>query len=117
MQDQRYTRTDVTVDSHGERLAAWLYRPVPEPEQPIPIVVMAHGLGSLRTMGLDAYASRFAAAGYAVLVFDYRGFGDSTGEPRNLVNRKRQREDWRAAIAYARALPGVDPAQVILWGT
>jgi pimeloyl-ACP methyl ester carboxylesterase len=68
-------------------------------------------------MGLDAYASRFAAAGYAVLVFDYRGFGESGGEPRHVITRKGQREDWRATIAYARALPGIDPAKVILWGT
>ncbi len=119
MQAQRYTRTDVTFDSNGERLAAWLYRPVPDPapDQPVPIVVMAHGLGALRTMGLDAYASRFAEAGYAVLVFDYRGFGESGGELRHLITRKGQREDWRAAISHARSLPGIDPAKVILWGT
>jgi uncharacterized protein len=117
MHDQRHTRTDVTFDSHGERLAAWLYRPLPEPSAPVPIVVMAHGLGSLKTMGLDAYASRFSDAGYAVLVFDYRGFGESTGEPRHVITRKGQREDWRAAIAYVRTLPGIDPTKVILWGT
>jgi len=117
MQAERFTRTDITFDSHGERLAAWLYRPSPEAGRPVPIVVMAHGLGSLRTMGLDAYAARFAEAGYAVLVFDYRGFGESGGEPRHLITRKRQREDWRAAITHARTLPGIDPAKVILWGT
>ncbi|MGI5132359.1 hypothetical protein ACQEVB_36525 [Pseudonocardia sp. CA-107938] len=36
---------------------------------------MAHGLGGIRQMRLDAYAERFAAAGYACLVSDYRHFG------------------------------------------
>lgn len=117
MQDQRYTRTDVTFDANGERLSAWHYRPRPEPERPVPVIVMAHGLVGLKTMGLDRFASRFAQAGYALLVFDYRGFGGSTGEPRHVISRKKQREDWRAAIAYARTLPGVDPERVVLWGT
>jgi alpha-beta hydrolase superfamily lysophospholipase len=78
---------------------------------------MAHGLVALKTMGLDRFASRFAEAGYVALVFDYRGFGSSTGEPRHVISRTRQREDWRAAIAYARTLPGVDPDRVVLWGT
>jgi len=117
MEAERFSVTDVTFDSHGERLAAWLYRPRPEPEGAIPIIVMAHGLGAVRTMGLRDYAERFAEAGYGVLVFDYRGFGDSTGEPRHLISRKRQRDDWRAAIAFARTLPGIDPERVILWGT
>jgi pimeloyl-ACP methyl ester carboxylesterase len=117
MQAQRFTRTDVTFESHEEQLAAWLYRPSPEPDRPVPIVVMAHGLGALRTMGLDAYASRFAEAGYAVMAFDYRGFGESSGGPRHIITRKGQREDWRAAISHARTLSGIDTANVVLWGT
>ena len=46
-------------------------------------------------------AERFAAEGYAGLAFDYRYFGESGGEPRQLLSVKRQLEDWRAAIAYA----------------
>ena len=40
-------------------------------------VVLAHGFGGVKEARLDAYAERFAAAGYAALVFDYRHFGDS----------------------------------------
>ena len=68
-----FTRTDVDFVSSGTRCAAWLYRPhgVARP----PVVVMAHGFGAERTFGLPAFAGRFAAAGLAVLLFDYRGFG------------------------------------------
>ncbi|HEY2637462.1 MAG TPA: alpha/beta fold hydrolase, partial [Solirubrobacteraceae bacterium] len=66
---------------------------------------------------LDAVAARFAAAGLAAVVFDYRHFGASEGEPRQLVDIPRQLEDWRAAIAFARALDGIDPERIALWGT
>ena len=46
---------------------------------------MAHGFSGVREQRLDAYAERFAQAGLAVLVFDYRHFGASGGEPRQLL--------------------------------
>jgi len=80
-------------------------------------VILAHGFAGIREARLDAFAERFAAAGMAALVFDYRHFGASAGEPRQLLDIPRQHQDWRAAIAYARALDGVDPDRVALWGT
>jgi dienelactone hydrolase len=78
---------------------------------------MAHGWSGIREQRLDAYAERFASAGMAALVFDYRHFGASEGEPRQLIDIGRQLEDWAAAIAYARALDGIDPDRVAVWGT
>jgi alpha-beta hydrolase superfamily lysophospholipase len=80
------------------------------------MVVMAHGLSGTRRDRLGAFAERFASAGVAALVFDHRGFGDSGGEP-DLFHPRRQLDDWRAAIAFARALPDVDPAKVATFGS
>jgi alpha-beta hydrolase superfamily lysophospholipase len=77
---------------------------------------MAHGLSGTRRDRLGAFAERFAAAGFAALVFDHRGFGDSGGEP-DLFDPARQLEDWRAAIAFARSLPEVDPERVATFGS
>ncbi len=107
-------RRDVTFTSGGETIAAWLY---PGAEEPSPCVVMAHGFGGVRPARLDAFAARFAQAGLAALVFDYRCFGDSGGEPRQLVDIAGQHDDWRAAIAFARSLPEVDADRVAAWGT
>jgi len=109
------TRHDVAFTSAGITCQAWLYLP-PSPEPP-PIVVMAHGFGGIRQMRLDAYADRFTRAGYACLVFDYRHFGASDGQPRQLLNIKRQLADWAAAIRFARARDDVDGSRIILWGT
>jgi uncharacterized protein len=78
---------------------------------------MGHGFGATREMRLDAYAERFARWGFAALVFDYRGFGDSAGEPRRVLDIGMQHQDWRAAVAHARALPDIDTQRVVAWGS
>jgi dienelactone hydrolase len=108
-------REDVAFISGRDRCAAWLYRP--DGEGPHPCVVLAHGWAGVREARLWAYAERFQGAGFAALVFDYRHFGDSEGEPRQLLSIPRQLEDWHAAIGFARALEGVDPDRVAVWGT
>jgi len=109
-------REDVAFASGGETCAAWLYRPQDGGER-APCLVMAHGFSATRADRLPAYAERFAAAGLAVLLFDYRHFGDSTGEPRQLLDIGRQIADYHAAVAYARTLEGVDPRRIALFGT
>lgn len=108
-------RTDVTFRSGDDACAAWLY--LPEGSGPHAAIVLGHGLGAVREMRLDAYAERFVAAGYACLVFDYRHFGASGGEPRQLLDIGEQLADWAAAIAYARTRPDVDPERVVAWGS
>jgi pimeloyl-ACP methyl ester carboxylesterase len=80
-----------------------------------PCVVMGSGFSCVRDQGLDAFAAHLAAAGFAALAFDYRHWGESPGEPRSLMDPARQREDWRAAVAYAGALEGIDPARIAMW--
>lgn len=114
--DHLFTFSEERFDSSGVSCAARVYRPADAGEQR-PVVVMAHGFGGVRALRLYAYAERFAAAGYVVVVFDYRGFGESEGEPRQLLSVRMQHEDWRAALRYARSLDGVDPQKVVAWGT
>ncbi|MEV4347714.1 alpha/beta fold hydrolase [Actinoplanes sp. NPDC049596] len=78
-------------------------------------VVMAGGFAMPKEPGTDRFARRFADAGYTVLAFDHRRLGESGGEPRQVVRIREQLADWRAAIASARQLPGVDPDRVAIW--
>lgn len=109
------SRENVEFRSGADQISAWLYRP--DSAGDAPLLIMAHGLGAVRTMRLDAYAERFAAAGYACLVFDYRNFGDSGGTPRQLLEVPTQLADWAAAVDYTHTLTGVDRARIGLWGT
>jgi cephalosporin-C deacetylase-like acetyl esterase len=116
------TREDLRFTSGGEECAAWLYEgtAAPQDEHPgrahVPLIVMAHGLSGTRRDRLGPFAERFAAAGVAALVFDHRGFGDSGGE-HDLFEPRRQLEDWRAAIAFARSLPHVDGDRIATFGS
>ena len=109
-------KKDVSFAVKGTSLHAWLYLPE-NLSAPVPCIIMGHGFGGTKDMGLESYAVRYQKAGFAVLVFDYRHFGKSGGEPRQLIWIPYQLEDWSAAIKYARSLNEIDPARIALWGT
>lgn len=108
-------RERVEFPSGGAMCVGYLYRP--PGELPAPCVVMGHGFGGTQEGSLAANARDFAASGFVVLSFDYRGFGESGGEPRQVVDIRLQLADWRAAIACARARPEVRADRVALWGS
>ncbi|HET6663022.1 MAG TPA: alpha/beta fold hydrolase [Acidimicrobiales bacterium] len=110
-----FTRQDVTFSSGDTTCAASLY--LPTGVEASPVVVLGHGLGATREMRLDAFAERFPQAGIAALAFTYRYFGDSGGQPRQLLSIKRQLADWDAAIAYVKAHPDLDGDCVAVWGS
>ena len=111
-----FQRSDVVFPCGETRCAAWLFLPDPAPAPP-PVVVMAHGFSGQREMTLDEIGARFAQAGMAAFVFDYRGWGDSGGEPRYQIVAEDQIEDYLAAIRHVRAMPAVDGERVAAWGT
>lgn len=100
--------------SRGTRCAAWLY--LPQGPEPHPCVVMACGFAGTRRR-LSAYAERFAAAGMAVYVFEYRGARDRNGQSRQRLSIRRQLADWHAAVETARHLDAVDADRIALWGS
>lgn len=82
-----------------------------------PLIIMAHGFAGERSFALPAFAERFAQIGVAVLLFDYRTFGDSDGLPRNNVDPEKHGQDWDAAIAHGRKLKDINTNDISLWGT
>ncbi|UCC71007.1 MAG: alpha/beta hydrolase [Gemmatimonadota bacterium] len=110
------SRRDVSFDVGGTSLSAWLYLPE-DLSTPVPCIVMGNGFGGTKDMLLESYALRFQQAGLGVLAFDYRHFGESEGEPRQLVWIPYQLQDYAAAVACARGLERIDPAKIALWGT
>ena len=111
----RPQRKDVRFDTGDGHCAAWLYRPDHAPQR-APVVVLGHGMGGVREMRLDAVCRRFRVAGYACLAFDYRHFGASDGDPRQLLDIDRQLTDWAAALHYVRHRNDLDPTRIVLWG-
>ncbi len=99
----------------GVRCEGRIFRP--PGEGPFPAVLLGHGFAGTQEVRLPAFARRFAEEGFVCLTFDYRHFGASGGEPRQLLSVGRQLADWRAALEHLRALPEVDPERIALWGT
>jgi fermentation-respiration switch protein FrsA (DUF1100 family) len=115
---QNFERRDVTFMSQGLKLAAWYYVPKNlKSDEKRPAIVMAHGFSGVREMFLDNFASRFAKAGFVVVVFDYRYLGASEGEPRSQIFPAEQQEDYKNAITWASMQKEVDASRIGVWGT
>ena len=110
---ERFATRDLTFDVNGATCRGSLYLPGGDGSDP-PTIVMAPGLGAERSFGLPAVAERFADAGYAAFLFDYRGFGDSEGRSQ-LVDPDRQRADYAAAIDRLERVDAVG-RELVLWG-
>jgi acetyl esterase/lipase len=116
MNGEPTSREEVRFDVDGLRVSAWLYLP-DDLSGPVPCIVMSHGFGGTKDMALEPYALRFRQAGLAALCYDYRCFGESDGEPRQLYSISKQLEDCLAAVEYVRGHPNIDPERIALWGT
>ena len=110
------SRTTVRIPTAtGDELEAWLY--LPEGNGPHPAVVMAHGIGAIKAGGLAPFAERFCRDGFAAVVFDYRQWGGSSGQPREELSFPRQLEDYGTVIGWASAHPNIDERRIFAWGT
>jgi uncharacterized protein len=130
----------VNIWSDGTRLSGDLFYPAGmKAEDKLPAIVLCHGWGGVREHLNRAYAPQFAAAGFVVLTFDYRGWGDSDSRLilkdqmpkledkgqatvrvqaiRELVDPFDQTEDIINAINFIEGEPGVDTSRIGLWGT
>ncbi|WP_406503987.1 alpha/beta hydrolase [Streptomyces sp. NBC_00212] len=104
-------REKVRFASGGTSCAAWHY-----PGSNGGCVIMAGGTSVTKEPASDLFAARFNEAGFAVLAFDHRRFGESGGAPRQIVRIDEQIADWHAAIEFAAGLPDVDPDRISVWG-
>ncbi len=106
---------DVEFDSEGVVVRGRLF--TPDGGGPTPGIVMAPGFSVTSGFPVFAdYAKAIADIGVAVLLFDYRGFGRSDGEPRQEINPWDQVRDYRAAVGFLRSLEQVDEGLVGVWG-
>ncbi|WP_016732148.1 alpha/beta hydrolase [Saccharolobus islandicus] len=113
--EYNFKRLNVEFYSEGVKLKGWLY--LPQGSEKFPAIVMTHGFSAVKEMYLDSFAEVFAKAGFVVLVYDNRNFGESEGEPRQEIDPWQQVKDYRYAISYARLRSEVDPERIGIWGT
>ena len=127
----------VDIWSEGTRMAGDLYWPQ-DATGDLPAIVMSHGWGGTKA-SLVRNAAIFAADGFAVLAFDYRGWGESDGklvvigdmpepgvngevhvfarEIRTVVDPIDQTLDIRRAFDFIEGEPNVDTSRLGYWGS
>lgn len=110
-------RTDeATFYSDGVRLHGYLHRPDAASGR-LPFITQGPGwLGLADAKLYRPYHQAFTDAGFAVLIFDYRGFGASEGD-RGTLSPAWQLADWRSAIAYLRSRDDIDAARGAVFGS
>ncbi len=103
----------VSFESNGQTLTGNLYLPDAYQEgQKLPGVVVTGAWTTVKEQMPSTYAARLADDGYAALVFDFRGWGQSFGQIRYLENPQRKTEDIHAAANYLVTRPEVDADRV-----
>jgi len=110
-------RQNIQFYSENCKIEGHLYLPnsINEGEK-IPAIILCHGFAGVKEMLLPPYAEKFSKAGYAVLAFDYRGFGESEGIEGALIPAN-QVVDIRNAITFLETVPEIDQANIGLWGS
>ncbi|MDP6352428.1 MAG: alpha/beta fold hydrolase [Alphaproteobacteria bacterium] len=83
---------------------------------PVPMMIMAGGWCYTKEIVMPHYADYFLDSGIGVLLFDYRCFGESGGEPRQHINPWHQIEDYKNAISFAETLDEADHDRIGIWG-
>lgn len=107
---------EVQFHNRGQTLAGTLHLPELF-HGPIPGIVQGPGWLGLRDAKLYApYHESLTSAGFGVLVFDYRGFGDSGGDAM-FLDPSEQVSDIRAGLTYLETLPEFDARRLGLFGS
>jgi dipeptidyl aminopeptidase/acylaminoacyl peptidase len=107
----------VSFYSEGTRLSGDLFLPdgLAADEQRAGIV-LCHGYTGVRNLYLPDTAKALAEAGYVVLTFDYKGWGDSDG-PKSRLSPYGRVIDSQAAVTFLGTQPNVDAGRLGIYGT
>ncbi|KAL5617724.1 hypothetical protein FOBRF1_006472 [Fusarium oxysporum] len=114
------SKQDYSIQSsrNGLRIAISIFADMQADSKPQPIIVMGHGIGAIKDADLAPFARALAAHKYTAVIFDYLHFGQSAGEPRNLMNGGQQLQDFRDVISWVRSQPDkFDVGRIVARGT
>lgn len=105
--------SDVQINTpDGETLKGWLWKTSVKADNDKPPLLIYFPGNALNRKNRVDEVQEFARAGYDVLLFDYRGYGDSTGSP----SEKAMTADARLIWEYALGQPGYEEGRTVLFG-
>ncbi|MBB5954358.1 hypothetical protein FHS29_000928 [Saccharothrix tamanrassetensis] len=105
----------IAFRSGGDLLVGNLHLPTGA-SGPVRAVAVAGSWSTVKEQMAGGYAAGLAARGIAALAFDFRGYGESGGLPRDFESPVRKIEDLRNAITFLEGHPDVDSHAIGLLG-
>jgi hypothetical protein len=93
----------------GIRLAGRVYRNTDRLDVPQPAVIVTGSWLTVKEQMPDTYARRLVERGYTAFTFDFTGFGESAGEPRQAEVPDRKIADLIAAADFVATLSIAEP--------
>jgi hypothetical protein len=94
-----------------------LYYPASyQPGRRYPAVLIGGSWTNVKEQMSATYAEKLSERGYLVLTLDFRGFGESEGEPRQYESPDRKVEDFKSALSWLESLPEADADRLAVVG-
>ncbi|WP_299519225.1 nuclear transport factor 2 family protein [Winogradskyella sp.] len=107
--DSGVTLQEVTFNSNGVNLVGHLFLPPNfNSNKTYPASIVTGSWTSVKEQMPDEYASVMAKDGFITLTFDFTGFGESEGQPRQVEDYNIKIEDIKAAVDFLENHPNVD---------
>jgi uncharacterized protein len=106
----------VSFKANGETINGTLYKPAGTSNAKLPVIIVAGSLTSVKEQMPATYAKKLSAQGFAVLTFDYRGFGQSGGKARQFESPAQKKADFRAAVDFLQKQSGIDANKIAVMG-
>jgi fermentation-respiration switch protein FrsA (DUF1100 family) len=107
------TVTRVTFASEGIDLVGDLYLPAEAAQGvPLPGLVATGSWTTVKEQMAGRYARRLAEWGFVTLAFDFRGYGDSAGLPRDVESPSAKTADINAAVGFLAGHDTVDADRI-----
>jgi fermentation-respiration switch protein FrsA (DUF1100 family) len=79
-------------------------------------IVVGHPFGAVKEQAANLYATKMAEIGFVTLSFDMSFWGESEGQPRNVVAPDINTEDFSAAVDFLGTRPFVDRDRIGVLG-
>ncbi len=102
----------VVFHSHGVPLSARFLRNDRSLQDREPAIIVIGSWLTVKEQMAATYARKLAEAGYTAFTFDFAGFGESQGEPRQAEIPSRKIGDIHAAADFLRSMAFVDPDRI-----
>ncbi|OPY68312.1 MAG: fermentation/respiration switch protein [Syntrophorhabdus sp. PtaU1.Bin050] len=81
-----------------------------------PAIIVGHPMGAVKEQSANLYATKMAERGFVTLSLDLSFWGESDGQPRNVVSPDIYAEDFSAAVDFLGTQPFVDRDRIGVLG-